>query len=304
MDHQAPPFFKHGPSPLARFVFFASISLALMVLDARLNALDSLRQIISVAVAPLQRLAMTPAELLDRTGNFFVTQARLQNENDTLRQRQLAQAAQLQRMQAMQAENAHLRNILGVQRQRGESVVAAEIVYAGRDPFSQKITVDKGSNHKVQAGQPALDDIGVIGQVTRVYPFSSEITLLTDKDQAIPVEIVRNGARAIAFGHGQDGALELPFMAPNADIQNGDTLVTSGIDGVYPAGLPVAVVSKIERNSAFAKITCTPSAGVNRHKQLLILVGEVRRFQKPESDSTAAGTSDDKRPVSRKKRGG
>ena len=136
-------------------------------------------------------------------------------------------------------------------KQRGESVVAAEIVYAGRDPFSQKIIVDKGSNHKVQAGQPALDDIGVIGQVTRVYPFSSEITLLTDKDQAIPVEIVRNGARAIAFGHGQDGALELPFMAANADIQNGDTLVTSGIDGVYPAGLPVAVVAKIERNARF-----------------------------------------------------
>jgi rod shape-determining protein MreC len=303
MDHQAPPFFKRGPSPLARFVFFASISLVLMLLDARLNALDSLRQTISVAVAPLQRLAMTPAELLDRTGSFFVTQARLQNENAMLRQQQLAQAAQLQRMQAMQAENAHLRNILSVQRQRGESVVAAEIVYAGRDPFSQKITVDKGSNHKVQAGQPALDDIGVIGQVTRVYPFSSEITLLTDKDQAIPVEIVRNGARAIAFGHGQDGALELPFMAANADVQNGDTLVTSGIDGVYPAGLPVAVVTKIERNAAFAKITCMPSAGVNRHKQLLILTGEVRRFQKPEPADPAAGAGDDKKPVLKKKRG-
>lgn len=304
MDHQAPPFFKHGPSPLTRFVFFALISLVLMVLDARLNALDSLRQLISVAVAPLQRLAMTPAELLDRTGDFFVTQARLQSENAMHRQRQLVQAAQLQRMQAMQAENVHLRKILGVQQQRGESVVVAEIIYAGRDPFSQKITVDKGSNHKVQAGQPALDDIGVIGQVTQVYPFSSEITPLTDKDQAIPVEIVRNGARAIAFGHGQDGALELPFMAANADIQNGDILVTSGIDGVYPAGLPVAVVSKIERNASFAKITCMPSAGVNRHKQLLILIGEVRRFQKPgPADPAAVGTSDGKGPVLKKKRG-
>ncbi|MHB1592368.1 MAG: rod shape-determining protein MreC [Sulfuricella sp.] len=302
MDHQAPPFFKHGPSPLARFIFFASISLVLMVLDARLNALDSLRQIISVAVAPLQRLAMTPAELLDQTGNFFVTQERLQSENAALRQRQLVQAAQLQRMQAMQAENAHLRKILNIQQQRGESVVTAEIIYAGRDPFSQKITVDKGSNYKVQAGQPALDDVGVIGQVTRVYPFSSEITLLTDKDQAIPVEIVRNGVRAIAFGHGQDGALELPFMTANADIQNGDTLVTSGIDGVYPAGLPVAVVSKIERNSAFAKITCMPIAGVNRHKQLLILIGEVRRFQKPRPDPAGTGMTGGKTPVMRKKR--
>ena len=302
MDHQVPPFFKHGPSPLARFVFFASISLVLMVMDARLNALDSLRQIISVAVAPLQRLAMTPTEILGWTGNFFASQARLQNENTLLRQRELVQAAQSQRMQAMQAENAHLRNLLGVQRQRGESVVAAEIVYSGRDPFSQKITVNKGSNHKIQAGQPAFDDIGVIGQVTRVYPFSSEITLLIDKDQAIPVEIVRNGARAIAFGHGQDGALELPFMAANADIQNGDTLVTSGIDGVYPAGLPVAVVSKIDRNAAFAKISCIPSAGVNRHKQLLILTGAVRQFQKPERDPAGAATTDGKAPVLRKKR--
>ncbi|BAN33947.1 rod shape-determining protein MreC [Sulfuricella denitrificans skB26] len=300
MDHQAPPFFNHGPSPLARFVFFALISLVLMLLDARLNALDSLRQIISVAVAPLQSLAMTPVELLDRTGDFFVTQARLQNENAMLSQRQLVQSAQLQRLQAMQAENVHLRNILSIQQQRGENVVAAEIVYTGRDPFSQKITVNKGLTHKVQAGQPALDEIGVIGQVTRVYPFSSEITLLTDKDQAIPVEIVRNGARAIAFGHGQDGALELPFMAANADIQNGDTLVTSGIDGVYPAGLPVAVVSKIERNASFAKITCIPSAGVNRHKQLLILVGEVQRFRKP--DPVGTGKTDSKTPVVRKNR--
>lgn len=274
---EAPPFFKHGPSPLARFVFFAFLSLALMVLDAHQNTLNSLRQILSVVVAPLQRLANAPAEMIGRTGGFFVTQAHMQNENAVLVQRQLLLSAQLQRMQAMQTENAYLRKMLGVRQQRGERVVAAEIVYAGRDPFSQKIIVDKGSNHNVKAGQPAIDDVGVVGQVTRVYPFSSEITLLIDKDQALPVEIVRNGARAIAFGHGQDGTLELPFMAANADIQNGDVLVTSGIDGVYPAGLPVAVVSKIERNSAFAKITCVPSAGVSRHKQLLILIGEPRQ---------------------------
>ncbi|MCL4469901.1 MAG: rod shape-determining protein MreC [Gammaproteobacteria bacterium] len=274
---EAPPFFKHGPSPLARFAFFAFLSLVLMALDAHQNTLNTLRQILSVAVAPLQRLANAPAEMIGRTGGFFVTQAHMQNENAALVQRQLLLSAQLQRMQAMQAENAYLRRMLGVQQQRGERMVAAEIVYAGRDPFSQKIIVDKGSNHNVKAGQPAIDDVGVVGQVTRVYPFSSEITLLIDKDQALPVEIVRNGARAIAFGHGQDGTLELPFMAANADIQNGDILVTSGIDGVYPAGLPVAVVSKIERNSAFAKITCVPSAGVSRHKQLLILIGEPRQ---------------------------
>ncbi|MDD5329871.1 MAG: rod shape-determining protein MreC [Sulfuricella sp.] len=279
MDHQPPPFFKLGPSPRTRFIFFAIISVVLMVLDARQNAMTGLRQVLAVTISPLQRLANSPAELLDQTGSFFVTQARMQGENAQLRQRQLLQAAQLQRMQAMQAENAYLRKMLDVQPPRRETVVAAEIIYAGRDPFSQKIIVDKGSIQNVKPGQPAIDDIGVIGQVTRVYPFSSEITLLTDKDQAIPIEIVRNGTRAIAFGHGQDGTLELPFMAANADVQNGDILVTSGIDGVYPAGLPVAAVSKIERNASFAKISCTPSAGVNRHKQLLILGGAGREIQ-------------------------
>lgn len=302
MDHQAPPFFKHGPSPLVRFVFFALLSLVLMALDARLNALNSMRQMLAVAVSPLQRLANAPAELLVQISDFFVTQAYLQDENATLRQKQLVQSGQLQRLQAMQAENAHLRKILSIQQQRGETVVAAEIMYAGRDPFSQKIIVDKGSNHRVKAGQPAIDDVGVIGQVTRVYPFSSEITLLTDQDQAVPVEIVRNGARAVAFGHGQDDTLELPFMAANADIRNGDTLVTSGIDGVYPAGLPVAVVSKIERNASFAKISCTPSAGVNRHKQLLILVGEVRQVQKPVPDAPVVVDKADGKPAGKIRR--
>lgn len=290
MDHQPPPFFKLGPSPLTRFIFFAVISVVLMVLDVRQNALNSLRQTLAVVISPLQRLANAPAELLDQTGNFFVTQARLQHENALLRQRQLMQSAQLQRMQAMQAENSHLRKILSISPPSGETIVAAEIMYAGRDPFSQKIIVDKGSNHNVRPGQPAIDDIGVIGQVTRVYPFSSEITLVTDKDQAVPVEIVRNGARAIAFGHGQDGTLELPFMAANADVQTGDVLVTSGIDGIYPAGLPVAVVSKVERNASFAKISCTPSAGVTRHKQLLILAIESRKAEPsaPASPADAA----------------
>ncbi len=302
MDHQPPPFFKLGPSPLARFMFFAIISVVLMVLDVRQNAMNGLRQVLAVAISPLQRLANAPAELLDQTGNFFVTQARLQNENTMLKQRHLMQAVQLQRIQAMQAENAYLRKMLNIQPAQRETAVAAEIIYAGRDPFSQKIIVDKGLNQNVKPGQPAIDDIGVIGQVTRVYPFSSEITLLTDKDQAIPVEIVRNGARAIAFGHGQDGTLELPFMAANADVQNGDILVTSGIDGVYPAGLPVAAVSKIERNASFAKISCTPSAGVNRHKQLLILGGAGREIQALLPEPSAHPEKTEARPAGRKRR--
>jgi len=271
MDHQ--PFFKHGPSPLARFAFFAILSLVLLVIDAHRNYLDILRQTVAVAITPLQRLALTPAELSGQIGDFFVTQARLRNENTRLRQTQLLHAVQLQRIQAMQTENTQLRKLLALRQREGETPIPAEILYAGRDPFSRKIIVDKGSVHHVQAGQAVIDDIGVVGQVTRVSPFNSEVTLITDKDQAVPVEIVRNGQRALTFGHGQDGVLDLPFMPVNTDIQTGDVLVTSGIDGTYPAGLPVAVVAKIERNAAlaFAKISCQPSAGPERHRQLLIL---------------------------------
>lgn len=300
MDHQTPPFFKRGPSPLARFSFFAVLSMVLMVIDAHQNHLLVLRQAVAVVVTPLQRLANAPATLSGRVGDFFLSQAQLQRENGRLQQLALQHAAQLQGFQAMQAENAHLRKLLGARQRSAQTLVMAEILYTGRDPFLHKIVIDKGTVHDIAAGQPVVDDIGVIGQVTRAYPFSSEITLLTDKDQAIPVEIVRNGMRAIAFGQGQDGTLSLAFMPMNADVQTGDAVVTSGIDGTYPPGLPVAVVSRIERDAAlaFAHIICTPSAGVGRSKQVLVVtsppdeVFDSRAIHSPPPSGKADATRD------------
>lgn len=276
MEHQPPQFFNRGPSLLARLSFFVIISIALMVTDAHFKYLGALRQSLSVIIFPLQRLANSPVELFDRVSGFFVTQALLQSENLTLKQQQLVNASQLQRFQALQAENNQLGKLVNAQQQPyGEKSVVADILYGSHDPFVRKIVVDKGTSHNILAGDAVLDDIGVIGQVTRAYPFSSEITLLTDKNQSVPVQILRTGQRVIVVGFGQEGLLDLPFMPTNGDIQNGDILVTSGIDGTYPAGLPVAAVTKIERNAAysFAKITCTPSGGVDRHKQVLILAG-------------------------------
>lgn len=273
MDHTPPPFFNRGPSPLARLAFFVVLSIAVMAADARFNQLAWLRQTLAVLAHPLQLLANSPAVLAQRSGEFFVTQTQLADENARLRQQRLENAAQLLRYQSLQAENAYLRKLFNTQQTLNESAILAEVLYAGRDPFTRRIVVDKGSTHGVKAGQAAIDDVGLVGQVTRVYPLSSEITLLADKGQAVPVEVMRNGLRAIAFGHGEDNTLDLVYMPVNVEIENGDTLVTSGIDGTYPRGLPVAVVSKIERNAAypFARITCTPSAGIDRHKQLLIV---------------------------------
>jgi rod shape-determining protein MreC len=273
MDHTPPPFFNRGPGPFVRVALFALLSLLFMVLDARLQTLGVIRQTLAVILYPLQRAADAPFALADGVADYFTIQSTLRRENEVLRQRQLQDAVQLQRHLSVEAENAYLRQLLGIRQRLATKTVAAEVFYSGLDPFARKILVDKGASQGIEAGQAVVDDIGVIGQVTRVLPFSSEVTLITDKNQAVPVQMVRTGLRAIVFGGGRDGTLDLPYLALNTDIRVGDVLVTSGIDGTYPAGQPVATVAQIDRNAAynFAKITCQPSAGVHHHKQLLIL---------------------------------
>lgn len=244
-----------------------------MAVDARLQYLGVIRQALAVVIYPLQRLADAPFALANGASDYLAAQSTLRRENDALRQRYQQDAVQLQRYQSLEAENAHLRQLLDARPRLAIKNVAAEVLYSGLDPFSRKILVDKGSSQGVEAGQAVVDNIGVIGQVTRVTPFSSEVTLITDKGQAVPVQIVRTGLRAIVFGDGRDGTLDLPYLALNADVREGDVLVTSGIDGTYPVGQPVATVAKVDRNAAytFAKITCQPSAGVHHHKHVLIL---------------------------------
>ena len=269
----APQFFRHGPSPLARLVFFALLSLLLMAIDARFKYLPEIRQTIAVVIYPLQRLAHVPAAIYDQVNGFFISR-NLVDEIAYLRQQHLADQGQLQRLLALEAENAQLRKLLEAGQRAESKTVMAEILYVPHDPFSRKAILDKGSQNSIQPGQVVVDDAGVVGQITRVYPWLSEVTLITDKDHSVPVQLVRSGLRSMVSGTGEDGTLELRYLAANADIQHGDLLVTSGIDGIYPPGLPVALVSKIESNAAyaFARITCTPVAGVSRNRQVLILL--------------------------------
>jgi rod shape-determining protein MreC len=273
MEYTPPPFFKRGPSLLTRLSFFAVLSLILLYADARFHYMESMRNVVAVVLYPLQRVADLPGQLTSRVGSFFVTQASLQRDNERLSRDNFLNSGLLQTQQALIEENRHLRELLDMQERVEQTSVSAEVLYFGRDPFSRKVIVDKGSVQDIEEGAAVVDDTGLIGQVSRTFPWTAEVALITDREQVVPVQIVRNGLRAVVFGVGYDGALDLRFMPVNADIENGDVLVTSGIDGVYPAGLPVAVVSNIERNAAypFAKITCTPTAGVNRHKQVLVL---------------------------------
>jgi rod shape-determining protein MreC len=273
MDYQPPPFFSRGPAPLARLTFFASLAILLMVLDARFRYVEPLRQVIALAAYPLQRAATLPAEIFDAVSDYLVTQARLKRDNDALRTKETQAAGDLLTLEALRAENTQLRRLLEMRDRLPRQSTLAQILYATRDPFSRKIVIDSGSQQGMQAGQAVIDDVGVIGQITRVFPLISEVTLITDKEQRVPVQVVRNGLRAVLYGGAEGGMLDLSYMAANADIQAQDVLVTSGIDGTYPEGLPVAKVSRIERDAAyaFARITCIPTAGVEQNKQVLVL---------------------------------
>jgi rod shape-determining protein MreC len=267
-----PPFFKRGPAPLAQLTFFLTLSIALLFADLRFHTLEWVRLGVATVIWPAQRLADLPAEAIVDMGQYFTTLGTLQLENAEYRKKQLTVANQLLRQEHLEEENKRLRALLDMRERQPAEGRVADILYAARDPFSRRVVVDKGMQAGIEAGEAVIDDIGVIGQVTRVFPLTSEVTLLTDKDQAIPVEVQRNGLRAVLGGAGA-GMMELRFLASNADVQPGDLLVTSGIDGVYLDGLPVAKVSRIDRDTshAFARIYCEPLAGVERHGQVMVL---------------------------------
>lgn len=290
MEHQPPPFFKRGPSPLARFTFFALLSIALLFADARLRFLEHIREGVSVALYPLERAARAPGSAIARFLEYFTTQAELIAENETLRLQTLELSAQAARVAALTSEANQLRKMLSASERSDLTLQLGEIVYSKRDPFTRKVVVDRGSQHGARPGQAVIDEHGLVGQVTRVLPLASEVTLITDKNQTVPVQNVRTGARSVLFGVGRDDILELRFMPVNADIQAGDTFVTSGIDGLYPAGFPVANVSAIDRSAtnAFARIDCTPVAGVNRGSLVLLVLEKRALPEKPADEQPIA----------------
>jgi rod shape-determining protein MreC len=251
--------------------------------DSRFKALATIRQAVGVALYPVQVIAMLPRDAFFGTAEYFSALSTLKDENRQMREQQVLNSQLLQQSRQLQAENAYLRKLLDASERTQLKTVMSEILYDARDPFSRKVIIDRGDSHGIKLGNPVIDDLGVVGQVTRVFPFTSEITLLTDKEHAIPVQVLRSGVRSVAYGRGQTGELELRFMASNADIQPGDVLTTSGIDGVYPAGLAVATVMTVDTKTsdAFARILCQPAAGVSSHRQLLVLLGDPAAMPAP-----------------------
>lgn len=292
MEYSPPPLFKQGAPARVKAIVFALISVVLLVVDARYQTLASVRQVAATVLYPLQMAALMPREALGNMAGYFSSISTLQKEVRDLKTQQLAQARLLQQAQLQMAENAQMRRLMDARAQLPVKAQMTEILYDARDPSTRRIVVDRGSRHDVVPGLPVIDHAGVVGQVTRVFPFTSEVTLLTDREQAIPVQVLRSGLRSIAYGRGQSGLLDLRFVVANADIQVGDVLVTSGLDGMYPAGLAVAKVVQVENVAAgaFGRVVCQPLGGVDRNRQLLIIMSQSKLPPRPQAEAKPAAT--------------
>ncbi len=288
MEYSPPPLFKQGAPARVKVTVFAIISIALLVVDSHFQTLVQVRKITGTVLYPLQKMALMPRDALGAMGTYFSSLSTLEKQVRELKMAEVASAQTMQQAQQQLAENVQLRKLMGARESLPVPTLMSEILYDARDPTTRKIVLDRGSRDNVILGLPVIDNAGVVGQVTRVFPFTSEVTLLTDREQAIPVQVLRNGLRSVAYGRGQSGLLDLRFVTPNADILVGDVLITSGLDGVYPAGLAVAKVVRVENSAAgdFGGVVCQPLAGIDRHRQLLILMALNKLPPRPPEEST------------------
>ncbi|MFP5404939.1 MAG: rod shape-determining protein MreC [Gammaproteobacteria bacterium] len=276
MDRSPPPFFKQGPSANVRLAFFALLAITLLIVDARLDTMSRLREGIATVLYPVQRMLLVPRDVVASLADYTREIDRMRAENAEMRQIEAANARVLLQTEQLASENNQLRQLLGMRERRSLRSTVAEVLYDARDAFSRRLVIDRGTQQGVQAGQPVIDAFGVIGQVTRAHPLSSEVTLVTDRNSTIPIEVRRPGARTLAWGGASPGTIELRFLPAATDVREGDLLVTSGLDGLFPAGLPVGQVSAVQpgSTSAFMRVRAQPAARVERTKLLLVLLAE------------------------------
>jgi rod shape-determining protein MreC len=274
LDRSPPPFFRVGFAPLTKLIFFSALSLLLVFGDKQLQFTKPLRAGLSTLILPMQWLVLQPGEALSAMGTYFQNLEQAQTNLKVAELKVLQQSVRSQQVEQLQIENQNLRQLMGLQSSMAVTSQSAEVLFDVPDPYNQRIVIDRGQLKNVALGSPVIDAGGVVGQVTRVYPLTSEVTLLTDKDQSIPVLNSRTGARNITSGDVLAGQpmIEIKFVPASADVKEGDLLTTSGIDGVYPAGLQVARISHIERrvDISFARIHASPLAEL-KGRHVLVL---------------------------------
>ena len=260
--------------PAARLTIWVLIGVSLVILDSRYHALDTLRSGFSLALQPVREFLRAPTELAEELGGFFTRHRELQKERDALLAERAGLMAGVAGARDLARENRELRSLLALATRHDVQQVRAAMLYKGHDWFAQRLMINRGSAAGLRSGLPVIDATGLIGQIQRVYPGSSEVTLVSSPGHLTPVQVERTARRGLAAGSGQ-GLLELRYMPSHADVRVGDRLLTSGIDGVYPSGIPVARVIRVSRSqsSPYLRVECLPLAGLDRARSVLVLVG-------------------------------
>ena len=307
LDHRAPSLFKQQASRTSQLALYSALALFLMVADARFKITTPMRAAVSAALAPVQWVVAQPVLAYQNASRYAEVQQQAVSREDAARKELVIMAQRAERAEELIQENTHLRAMLELRERTVTPGQVAEVIYDSPDPYTRRVVIDKGQVNKIAPGSPVLDEKGVIGQVTRVYPTRAEVTLLIDRDQAIPVFNPRTGARSVAYGDASTsrvGGLELRFMPSNADVQVGDLLTTSGVDGLYPQGLPVATVVTVDRraDSAFTRIYCEPVGRVQGVNHVMVLQ-PLNRAEHPEAANMAAQAETDKADRAAKARG-
>ena len=277
LHERSSKLFNKGPSLLSKFLLIALISTVLMGVDFRFHYLKNIRQTTNFLSKPFHAALNFPDTIYTFTTQYFANQSHLIHENELLKFDINRLKANLQRLEFLEQENNQIKNLLEVKNLKKIKTEAVNIIYSRFDPFNQKIVIDGGQNKNFQAGQPVIDSLGLVGQISSVFPETSEITLIIDKKMSVPIQIQRNGLRAITNGNGQNEMISLAYLPNSVDVIKGDILRTSGIDTIYPEGLAVAEVTEIniDPKLPFAKIICKPIASILNHNHLLVVVPSV-----------------------------
>jgi rod shape-determining protein MreC len=267
------PIIGRGPPLCAGFVFLSIVSITLMVLDHRGTYLETAKMWMGTATHPFYAVVQAPFDLWSWLTGSFVDRDQLRAENERLSEELRVARIKALQFESLNEENRRLRAIRSASQGIGERTLIAEIIHVDVDPFRHRVRINKGADDEVFKGQPVLDAFGIVGQVTRVDRYSAEIILISDNEHATPVQVNRNGIRTIAVGTGDVNKLTLPFLTVESDVKQDDLLVSSGLDGIFPAGYPVARVTKVQRDPSqtFAVVEAKPLAQLDRAREVLLL---------------------------------
>ncbi|WP_237149637.1 rod shape-determining protein MreC [Pseudomonas mediterranea] len=279
-----------------RLLVLAALSVALMVVDARFTLLKPVRSQMSLVLMESYWITDLPQRLWQGVASQFGSRTELVAENEKLKTENLLLQGRLQKLAALTEQNVRLRELLNSSALVNEKVEVAELIGMDPNPFTHRIVINKGERDGVVLGQPVLDARGLMGQVVELMPYTSRVLLLTDTTHSIPVQVNRNGLRAIASGTGNPERLELRHVADTADIKEGDLLVSSGLGQRFPAGYPVATVKEVIHDSGqpFAIVRAVPTAALNRSRYLLLVFSDNRTPEERANDAAAAQEAQDR----------